>query len=214
MSPSFPNHSHFEDPGAKDAKPASKSQTRAIFFASGLDARPLGLTYAEASDFLDRLKASEAAEAAITELQERGATGSPKVPKAVRDARHAALFERAWAAGVAAAQAHTPVPMTVVEYANPLADILGGDPGEVVRQYEPVADGACGFAWVTIHPGNSSFARWLTANNRARPHYRGGVQVWISDYNQSYERKSEHARAMAAALREEGVQAYSGGRLD
>jgi hypothetical protein len=214
MSPTFPTHSHFEDPGAQDSKAASKSQTRALFFASGLDVRPLSLTYAEASSYLDRLKDAALAEAAIDELQARGATGAPKLPKAVRDARHGALWRRAWAAGVAAAEAHTPTPMTVVERANPLADIMGGDPGPVVRQYEPVADGVCGFAWVTIHPGNSSFARWLTKQDLARPHYRGGVQVWISAYNQSYERKSVHAQAMAEALREEGVQAYSGGRLD
>lgn len=206
----MPRTSTPTDPNAA----ASKSQTRAIFFSCGLDARPLSLTYKQASDILDILADPEKAEAEIEFLQSLGATGTPKLPKSVRDAKHAALFAKAWAAGVAAVEGCVPTPMTVVEHANPVAGLLGGDPGPIVKEYEPVADGVCGFAWVTITPGNSSFARWLIKEGKARPHYRGGIQVWISGYRQSYERKSAHAQGMAEALREAGIKAYSGGRLD
>lgn len=206
----MPRTSTPTDPNA----PASKSQTRAIFFSCGLDARPCNFSYGAASSILDCLSDPLTASAAIEQLQVSGATGTPKLPKALRDAQHADLFAKAWAAGVAAVEGCVPTPMTVVEHANPVAGLLGGDPGPIVKEYEPVADGVCGFAWVTIMPGNSSFARWLVKEGKARPHYRGGIQVWISGYRQSYERKSAHAQAMAEALREAGIKAYSGGRLD
>lgn len=189
--------------------PASKSQTRAIFFASGLDARPLNLTYAQASSYIDALKDASTAAEAIASLVERGAPGEPKRPKVVRDAEHASLWERAWAAGVEAAKACTPEPMIVEEHENQL-----DDNSPVVARYGPIAAGICGFAAVRVVPGNSSFARWLTSARSARPHHRGGIQVFISAYEQSYERKTAHAQAMAGVLREAGVNAYTESRLD
>ena len=40
------------------------------------------------------------------------------------------------------------------------------------------------------------------------------LRAEFGDYGQSYERKYAHARAMAAVLREAGVNAYGEGRLD
>jgi hypothetical protein len=72
----------------------------------------------------------------------------------------------------------------------------------------------CGFGWVHISKGNTSFARWLKQNNLARKSYYGGLDIWIGAHNQSYEKKMAHARAMAQVLSEEGFQAYADGRLD
>ena len=120
------------------------------------------------------------------------------------------LFDEANAAGVAAAERARPTPMVVVEHANPFDDA-----SPIVRQYAPVMDGVCGFAWVNVKPGTSKFARWLKDNGIARTDsYYGGVTIWISDYGQSYERKIAHASAMARVLSEQGIKAYSSGRLD
>jgi hypothetical protein len=79
---------------------------------------------------------------------------------------------------------------------------------------ETVNDGACGFAWLTVFGANKGFGHWLIKQGLAKRGYTGGAQVWISDYNQSYERKSAHANAMAESLRAHDISAYSDGRLD
>lgn len=120
------------------------------------------------------------------------------------------LYDRAYAAGVQAANACIPTPMIVQEHANPL-----DDNSPVVRTYAPVMDGVCGFAWVNVRPGNCTFARWLVETGHGRRDtYAGGVNIWISAYNQSYERKRAHAVAMAAMLQEANVTAYVYSRLD
>lgn len=125
-----------------------------------------------------------------------------------------AKFEQAWKmateAGRKAAEACTPVPMTVVERANPLDDT-----SPITRRYAPVMDGVCGFAWIVIRPGNSSFARWVKNNRGARKSYYGGIEYPIHDYNQSMAKKEAHAWAMANTLRDMlGVEVYSNSRMD
>lgn len=106
------------------------------------------------------------------------------------------LFETASAAGRLAATSAVPVPMHIAGYA-------------------PVSEGACGFAWVNIKPGNSAFARWLKAKKLAQSDsYYGGVTVWISEYNQSLHRKEAHARAMAEVLKQAGFRVYAYSRMD
>ena len=100
-------------------------------------------------------------------------------------------------------------PVCVVEHANPLDDA-----SSITRRYAPVADGACGFAWVTVRPANSSFAKWLLSSHFAKVGYDGGAVIWISDYNQSMTRKESHAEAMAAYLRKVGIKAHAGSRMD
>ena len=186
---------------------ATRRQTWAIFCATRCDVRGLSLSVEVASEILDAVNAGEDVRGRLANL---GAdVSAAQVPAEVRNREHAALFDRAWKAGVKAATDHQPTPMTVVERANPL-----DDSSLVVQSWGPYSDGACGFGWVSVHPGNSSFARWLKAERGARKGYRGGVVVWIGDYGQSYERKYAHARAMAAVLREAGVNAYGEGRLD
>lgn len=119
-----------------------------------------------------------------------------------------ALFAKAKAAGAAAGKAAAVVPMVVSQHASPM-----NDSSPVVKQWH-VPDGPCGFAWVTVTPGNCAFANWLKKNGYARKGYYGGVEISISDYGQSIMRKEAHAGAMAGVLQEAGIKAYSNSRMD
>lgn len=79
-----------------------------------------------------------------------------------------------------------------------------------------VDDGPCGFAWVTIYPGNCRLANQYKKLGLAKPAYGGGVQLWINEFGQSVDRKYAYAQAYAAKLRElTGVERiYPGSRLD
>ena len=122
---------------------------------------------------------------------------------AARKTRYAnfeTVYNKAVAAGRAAGEAIVPVPMTV----------------QGQGQSWFVADGnVCGFAWVAIRPANSSFAKWLKKNKLAKPAYGGGLQIWISAFNQSMARKEACARAMAEVFETElGITAYADSRMD
>lgn len=131
-----------------------------------------------------------------------------KNARASRYAEFSDLYQRAIDAGVAAAAACIPAPMVVVE-ADPLTD-------KPIGRSWVVDSGPCGFAWVNVYPGNSSFALWLkkTGSGWRKPYGESGLQLWIGDYGQSVERKSAFAEAFAAVLRDAGIKAYAGSRLD
>ena len=112
----------------------------------------------------------------------------------------AQLLARANREGYAKAEMITPPEMCVHDPAT----------GKVYH----VSEGACGFAWVTVKPANSSFGRWLIKNGHARKGYYGGAEIWISAHGQSMARKETHAYAMAQAFREAGFAAFSGSRMD
>lgn len=98
----------------------------------------------------------------------------------------------------------------------------------IVRQHENMLDdsspvekqwfvpsGVCGFAWVIIKPGTSSFAKWLVKNEHARPdNYYGGVCHYVSEFGQSMEKKEAYAHAFAQVLSGAGIRAYSNSRMD
>jgi hypothetical protein len=144
-------------------------------------------------------------------------THSPKYS----EAEASALLNKAREAGLSAGNADTPIPMIV---GTPKGGLLGTALGADIDPAEPVyhvSDGACGFAWVVIRPGNCSFARQVKKLRTPwgpRPWggraYGGGVSIWISDHNQSLSRKEAHADAFAAVLKEAGVDAYSQSRMD
>jgi hypothetical protein len=114
---------------------------------------------------------------------------------------YAAVVERAYAAGAKAAEAVTPVPMTVTDTGS-------------LQQWH-VAEGVCGFGWVTVTPGTSRFARWLTKCMKAQKAYRGGVSLWSPLRTQSLARNEAWADAFATVLRNElGVTAYGHSRID
>ena len=90
-----------------------------------------------------------------------------------------------------------------------------------IEGYDPFP--ICGFAWVTVKPGNCTFANWLKKKGQARKAYGGGVQIWISGYGQSHDKKEAYARAFANKLKEllidsgtlsPKISITSGSRLD
>lgn len=139
-----------------------------------------------------------------------------KRERLARYARFAEAWQAAHEAGMAAGNAARPTPMAVY---NGSIRINGAplDPyAPADKLIDVVADGACGFAWVTVHPGTSSFARWAMKEHGAEKEYGGGVRlVWVSYFNQSMTRKEAYAQAFAQVLRDRlGVKAYSQSRMD
>jgi len=110
------------------------------------------------------------------------------------------IFNQAVKAGQKALAACTPTPMVVEEHESPL-----NDNSPVINSWR-VSGGVCGFAWVHVSPGNSSFAKWLVKNDYAGKAYRGGVDIWVSAGGQSMERKEAYAHAMAKFLDEHKSQ--------
>jgi len=119
-------------------------------------------------------------------------------------------FDDIWAAAQAAATKAgakcKPTPM-LAQQINPFS-------GAAVKTYDPVMDGACGFAWVNIRPANSPFARWLKQQNVGCKSHHGGWDVSIHAFDQSHARKTAAAHAMAAVLRAADIKAYAYDRLD
>ena len=120
------------------------------------------------------------------------------------------IWNEAHAAGMAAANAHTPTPMVVVQRAD-----MFDDNSPVVHAYAPVMGGVCGFAWVIIKPANSKFANWCKkANGLTKDGYYGGLNYWIGAFGQSYEKKCAYADAFAKVLTANGITAYAMDRMD
>lgn len=119
-----------------------------------------------------------------------------------------ALWQTALDAGNAAAAACTPTPMIVGE-----AKSLFTDEIDYSKPVYYVADGACGFAWINFK-GNTAFGRWAKKAGVARKGYPTGLTYWVSAFNQSMQKKEAFAYAFAAVLREAGIEAYAGSRLD
>ena len=127
-----------------------------------------------------------------------------------------ALVLRAHAAGMNAGESIVPMPMVVTERANPL-----DDRSPVVRQYAPIMDGVCGFAWVSLRPANSAFANFLKKEATAligvtarTDSYAGGVRLPVFAFNQSLTRKEAYAGAFAKVLGDAGFRAYADSRMD
>ena len=118
------------------------------------------------------------------------------------------IAARADAAGREAAAARTPTPMIVTGRVNPLDDT-----SKIQEQYY-VADGVCGFAYVTVKPGNSKFAKFVKKELGGFNAYYGGVQFSVHSYNQSMELKAAYASAYAKVLQDNGIKAYSESRMD
>ena len=157
----------------------------------GGDVRGENLTQAEASKRIETL------------LGDRVITKKTK-----GDSEFKGLWDKAKKAGIEAGNQAGVTPMVVTERHSPL-----DDRSPVKKQYF-VSEGACGFAWVTVKPANSAFAKWLVRNNHGRVSSEGGVKIWISEHNQSVDRKSAHAYSLAQVLVEAGIRAYSDSRLD
>ena len=112
-------------------------------------------------------------------------------------------------AGRIAAAKAVPTPMVVSEHENM------ADDNSPVKKSWYVSEGACGFAWVVVRPGTSSFARWA-AKNLPYTHkgYYGGLEISSPLMTQSVTRNEAYCSAFAEVLSEAGIKAYSNSRLD
>lgn len=71
----------------------------------------------------------------------------------------------------------------------------------------------CGFAWIRF-PGNTAWGRWAKKNAGASKAYPTGLSIWVSQFNQSVDRKYAYARAYANVLNSHGIKAHADSRLD
>lgn len=126
------------------------------------------------------------------------------------------ICNKADAAGKAAVEQLNVTPMIVGQETS----LFSGEI-DYSKPTEYVADGPCGFAWVSVFPANKGNTR-LGKQERAvlkdagfrLNDYEKAFQLWISQYNQSMQKKEAYASAYAGVLRENGLKAYSGSRMD
>jgi hypothetical protein len=90
--------------------------------------------------------------------------------------------------------------------------------------------GPCGFAWVTIKPARGAFVAWLKKQpgkygrgGIGSSAYGGGWQLWGNDcvsesrdaeFGQSMQLKEAACGAFAEVLRQNGLNAHAGSRMD
>ena len=117
---------------------------------------------------------------------------------------HHELFQRAYAAGMDALNAARPTPVAWVQ-----TDLNNNPIGQPCVDSE----GMCGFAWIKI-AGNTGFARTMKSLGLFRKAWDRGFDFWVSEGNQSIDRKEAFARAFAKVLNENGIKASVGSRLD
>ena len=118
---------------------------------------------------------------------EAGGTASKISKKILTNSVYADIVSEAWEAGNAAAQ----------EYHDKYGDM-----------------GSCGFAWVTIPDGRSSFARYAKKELGASKHWHKGVYFWMNFPTQTETTKYRQAQAFAKVLQEAGVDCHVGSRAD
>lgn len=193
-------------------KSASPRQTFALFCATGKDYRGHNLTAEVASALLDAVQSHRGNKVVARDTVDRMLNGEavnvPASPS--REDRFQAIWNEAWNAGTEAARKCDVVPMLVGTPTTPFGNDL-----DLAKPVEYVCEGVCGFAWVQVKPGTSSFAKWLVKTKRARSDsYYGGVCIWIGEYSQSMQRKEAHADAMAEVFRKHEINAYCMSRMD
>jgi len=119
------------------------------------------------------------------------------------------IYNEAHDAGMKAVQNLKVIPMFVTQHLNPI-----DDKSEVVESWY-VEDGVCGFAWINVKPGTSSFAKWLVEKKIAsHDSYYGGVTIWVSDFGQSMQKKEAYAHAFSSILNNNEIKSYAMSRMD
>jgi hypothetical protein len=185
----------------EDNRPFTNRQSWAVFKLYGYDIRESDLTLDEASELIgaarDNFEGWNKDEliSVIVEAGgiKKGESYSDKADKFKQ------IYDKADEAGHKAVEDCKPIPMQVVQRENPL-----DDSSTIVKAYEPVEGGVCGFAWVNIAPGNHPFCNWLKKNELARKDsYYGGVSIWIHEFEQSMQRKEAYAKAFARVINQE-----------
>jgi hypothetical protein len=73
--------------------------------------------------------------------------------------------------------------------------------GDEAAKLLPEWTGPCGFAWIIVKPGTSSFARWLIRTGHAVPdRYFGGANIPVMDYGQCLRTKRAYVLGFATEL--------------
>jgi hypothetical protein len=134
------------------------------------------------------------------------------------------IFDKALQAGDDALNACIPTPMIVEQHAN-----MADDHSPISKAYH-VPDGVCGFAWINIKLTNTATRQFINALKKAgltnpnvnkfnsepfqKSFYYGGYTYWVHQGNQSMQKKEAFAHAFAGVLLNEGIEAWSGSRMD
>lgn len=134
------------------------------------------------------------------------------VERAAKELRHQEIITEMAHVATLAYDNCEPTPMVVYE-----AEGLSDRPKENGKSWY-VGDGVCGFAWLIVKSGNSSFARWCAKKNIGYKAYEGGWTIHPADLvpnaGQSYERKLAAMTAAASVLRNHGIDCHVASRLD
>lgn len=112
--------------------------------------------------------------------------------------------------------------MTVIPMVVGQAKSLFSNEIDYSQPTEYVADGVCGFAWTVVCPefkGNTKLGKQERAVLEAAGFTKDydsskKYTLWISDFNQSLQKKETYARAFAKVLSSNGINAYSQSRID
>lgn len=103
------------------------------------------------------------------------------------------VYEQANIKGMNAGCQYIPEPMIV---GTPKT--LFGNEIDYEKPIHYISDGVCGFAWIELGHANHKFCKWLLKHNYAHKNIsRAGITIWIHDHNQSLDKKTAHASAMA-----------------
>lgn len=128
----------------------------------------------------------------------------------MREKQFESIYAEAHEAGMAAGKGITPTPMIVGTPTTLFSNDI-----DVNKPIYNVPGGVCGFAWITVKPGNSAFAKWMNKKSYSRKDtYYGGVTVWVSHFGQSMARKEAYADAFAEVLKKYNIKATSMSRMD
>jgi len=131
-------------------------------------------------------------------LSLRDKISAEKIERQERYVEYERILNAAYEKGLEAGRNIMPTPMVV----------SGGG----TSYYVP--EGVCGFAWVHIRRANAGFGKWLLHTKRGRRGYPSGVDIWVSEFNQSHARKYAAAQVIADELRQRGIDASARERLD
>ena len=119
------------------------------------------------------------------------------------------IYNEAYQAGLQALNVAQPTPMVVGSETH-----FNSNQIDYAKPTYYVSDGVCGFAWIVVKPANSKFGKWLKANGYARPHYGGGLSIWVREGRQSLQLKEAFAYTFASVLSKYGIRAYADSRMD
>jgi hypothetical protein len=127
------------------------------------------------------------------------------------------ILAEADAAGKEAVKKAKIIPMIVGEAKNLFSNEI-----DYNKPVELVEDGYCGFAWTYVYPEHKGNTK-LGKQERKILEAFGFEQdycnpkkytLWVSDFNQSMQKKEAYARAFAAVLSSFGIRAGAQSRMD